>query len=142
MNNLRGAFRIMQVVSGQTTTDFTRASSSYGDWTNVTATITPSDTNSKVLVVCNSSGAFNNGGGGDVTYLQVIRGASTVVGEESFGSIAANPSGGWPGGTNVVMWIDSPATTSATTYKAQVRSTNAYSITWRAGALLLMEVSA
>ena len=142
MNNLRGAFRILQVVSGQTTTDFTRASSTYGDWTNVTATITPYETASKILVMCNSAACFNNGAGGDWHYLQIIRGASTVVGEEVFAQLPSNASGGLEQGGVSIFWLDSPATTSATTYKAQVKSQNAYSITWRTGALVLMEVSA
>ncbi|MEE3228804.1 MAG: hypothetical protein VX237_06860, partial [Chloroflexota bacterium] len=47
-----GAGKILQVVSSNLTTQMTSTSTSYVD-TGLTATITPSATSSKVLVLCN-----------------------------------------------------------------------------------------
>ena len=49
MNDLRGAFRVLQVVSSTWTTAAINSTTTYAD-TGLTATITPSATSSKVLV--------------------------------------------------------------------------------------------
>jgi len=50
VNDLRGAFRILQVVQGATTTLASSTSSTFVD-TNLSATITPQSTSSLILVV-------------------------------------------------------------------------------------------
>jgi hypothetical protein len=112
LNNLRGAFRILQVVQGTTTTLASTAAGTYLD-SNLTATITPSATSSKVLVFVSQrvySSAANAG-----IKLRVMRGATEIV-QTLDVSLAA-------GGENTSLfnpiYLDSPATTSATTYKTQ-----------------------
>jgi len=51
MNDLRGAFRILQVVSTTKTDTFTTTSTSFTDVTGMSVTITPTATSSKVLVL-------------------------------------------------------------------------------------------
>lgn len=131
--------KVVQAKVAQTTTDFTRAANTFGDWTNMSTTIVPSSVNSTFVIVLVSPAAFNNGAGGDNLYHQIVR-DSTALAEPSEGSIAANPSGGVQFGSAALVWQDSPAVLTTLTYKAQVRSTNSYSITWRWGALAVFEV--
>lgn len=57
MNNLRGAFRVLQVVSTTLTTSFTSgAGGAYANVTGLSATITPSATSSKILIMATVNG--------------------------------------------------------------------------------------
>ena len=114
MNNLRGAFRILQVVeSVNDTTQRSSTSTTFQD-TALTLTITPQATTNKILCVY-----FINGySAGSITGIgiRLLRGASTAVvvdkdnGYGSNSEISFNTS---------FFYIDSPSTTSATTYKIQ-----------------------
>jgi hypothetical protein len=110
LNDLRGAFRILQVVSGGNSTAVTTTSATYVT-TNVTATITPSSTSSKVLAFY--TGSF--GGSNNLTQINsaLFRGtvAGTVIGVTTMYANAASFYG-----TMSLVKLDSPATTSATTY--------------------------
>jgi len=111
-----GGGKVLQVINAVTSTETSSSSTSYAD-TNLTAAITPSATSSKVLVLVNQVGLMKNSSdnGGK---LQLLRGA-TVLGmfENDFGR-----DGGTGlniiGGTGMCK-LDSPNTTSATTYKTQ-----------------------
>jgi hypothetical protein len=114
MNDLRGAFRILQVVQGTTTTPTSTTSASYVD-TSLSATITPTSTSSKIFAMITQT-AFCSVSATDTTFI-LARGATTVATNlfVAYGSTSAN----------VVSWslnyLDSPATTSATTYKTRMR---------------------
>jgi hypothetical protein len=121
MNDLRGAFRVLQVVSANFNTQAVNATTTYAD-TGLTATITPSATSSKILVLVNQAGVTK--GGANATSgcdLKLLRGATDI---SQFGyavgytnSTADNYTGNHP-----CMFLDSPATTSATTYKTQFKN--------------------
>ena len=143
MNNLRGAFRVLQVVSGSTETSVSSSTNTLVD-TGLTATITPTSTSSKVLVCVMQNGckkATNN----TAVRLVVLRGASIVVTLATVGgdtgSTATNNFG-----TIAGMYLDSPATTSATTYKTQfssVASTASVTVQDQGNSqIILLEVSA
>jgi hypothetical protein len=130
MNNLRGAFRVLQVVSAQKTDTFTTASSTMVDVTGVTLSITPSSTDSKILVgvfgQCGQSSANN------VVRLNLVRG-STAIAQSTGGASANQTMAFYHGSTTIGMpfameFLDSPATTSATTYKLQAASPDAVNI--------------
>jgi hypothetical protein len=110
MNDLRGAFRILQVVAGGNATAVTTTSATFVT-TNVTATITPSSTSSKILAFY--TGAF--GGSNNTTQINsgLYRGtvAGTLIGLTTMYANAASFYG-----TMSLVVLDSPATTSATTY--------------------------
>jgi hypothetical protein len=122
---------VLQVISVTKTDFFSTASSSYVDVTGVSATITPRSTLSKILVTitggCASSGSPNGFG-----YGVILRGSTQIgIGDSrgpaqrttmdlAFGNPAAIVEIAKP---FAVTLLDSPATTSATTYKLQVRST-------------------
>ena len=143
-NNLRGAFRILQVVFGSASTQQASTSSTYSD-TTLTATITPQSTSSKVLVMLVQNGiqkSVNNTG----VNLQLLRGATVIA---SIGTeLASNGTGTFQniGGTGI-NYLDSPATIAATTYKTQYASSAnaAYAVVQHQSAvstIILMEVSA
>ena len=128
MNDLRGAFRVLQVVSVAKTDTFTTSSGTFVDVTGLTVSITPSSATSKILILATVTG----NGQLNVASLQgiLVRGATPIaVGDAagsrtqtSFGNIENNLSDQV---TAPIMFLDSPATTSSTTYKIQVRSTAA-----------------
>ena len=114
MNLLRGGFRILQVVAGTTTTVTTTTSATYVD-TSLTATITPQFNTSKILVLVTQT--FLPDVANTDMSIQIVRGATSIsavagVGFSSASLVVANFA------NNV---LDSPATTSATTYKTQFK---------------------
>lgn len=117
MNDIRGAFRILQVVTQTYSTAYSNSTSTYTD-VGVTADITPQSTNSKILVVANINGAFKQTNN---TALDLeIRRASTTIytatANFNTGSVLTNV------GSVTMVYLDSPATTSARTYKVRGRS--------------------
>jgi hypothetical protein len=113
VNNLRGAFRVLQVVVGATTTQVTNNSATFVDC-GLTATITPQSTSSKILVYI-SHGAFN--GAGTVQEVKLLRDATTV---NTFGHILLNDGDPISGYASLISF-DSPAAVTALVYKTQFR---------------------
>jgi hypothetical protein len=123
--------KVLQVVSAVYSTSTGITTTSYAD-TGLTATITPTLSTSKILVLISQhitlSGGTVSGGA-----VKVLRGATdiyTVAGtnNQAFlaGETAANS---YLGGSFAFNYLDSPATTSATTYKTQGRrNSNASSV--------------
>lgn len=110
MNDLRGAFRILQVVSAVTTTQTASSSATYID-TTLTVNITPQSSSSKIFVMVNQSLYHNTTGGN--TGIRLVRGSTTLQEQ-----LDPTYNAGGPGVGNVsFLYLDSPATTSATTYK-------------------------
>lgn len=116
MNNLRGAFRIFQVVTGSTTTSTASTSTTWAD-TTLSATITPQATSSKILVFY-SQAVYTTaqGTGAGIRLARNLPSANTVLRTEadiSYGALS--------GLLVQQCWIylDSPSTTSAITYKTQ-----------------------
>lgn len=116
---------VLQVVSTTKTDTFSTSSSSFVDLTGVSATITPTSSSSKILCIFTSYSSQSASGSNYATFGQFVR-DSTVIGlgdsrgsttRAGFTSIynTANYSS-FLGGS----FLDSPATTSSTTYKVQV----------------------
>ena len=112
-NGLRGAFRILQVVSTTLTTAFVSgAAGAYANVTGLSATITPSFTSSKILIM-----ASVNGG----TYMAVkVTGGNTATGYSvnSFASSNISQANDYVDQASM-LFLDSPATVSAVTYQVQ-----------------------
>ena len=112
---------VLQVIMGTTATQVTANSTTMVD-TGLTATITPSSTSSKILVIVQQTGCGKDTN--DTTLqLRLMRGATELFEFES--------SGGWTGaanrnfiGTCGTSYLDAPATASAVTYKTQQASFN------------------
>ena len=115
---------VVQVVQTVTSTPFSTTSTSLTDITGLTATITPLSTSNKILVQVVMTGGSTDTTGIQ-TNLQLVRG-STNIAIGSSGTIYngtaafSNRSTGTQNmQTTGVNYLDSPATTSATTYKMQ-----------------------
>lgn len=114
-----GGGKVLQVVNATYATSTSNATSTFAD-TGLTATITPSSATSQILVIVSQNGCAKLV---NVTGLSIrlMRGATEIVYmEDSAGGTSS-------GATNYVgsvgtTYLDSPATTSATTYKTQFRS--------------------
>jgi hypothetical protein len=114
--------KVLQVVSATNSTSKTSSSTSYVD-TNLTATITPTLSTSKILVLVMQPLHFQTN---RATFAygsyRLMRDATSISDQiNSFGIEAGNGSRGVGGvwGFASVAYLDSPSTTSATTYKTQ-----------------------
>ncbi len=120
--------KVLQVVNATYTTQTSNSTDVLAD-TGLTASITPSSTSSKILVLCNHNGVSkSNGNANNAVQIQLFRGATSLT--TSFA--------GYTGttlrvdiGTHYVTYLDSPSTTSSTTYKTQFKNggANAASVT-------------
>jgi hypothetical protein len=120
VNDLRGAFRIMQVVSTNVTArSFSTASTSFVDLTGMSLSITPQSSSSKIPLYCSIGGGNSNAGLG-VAYFQFMRN-STAVGSGNDGSFFLFDQSSDQVGNASNLFIDSPALTTAITYKIQVK---------------------
>jgi len=108
--------KVLQVVSASTVTQLLTTSTSYVD-TNLSVTITPTKATSSIVLLI-SQAAYVEGASDGVANFQVLRG-STVV-HEFPRSMAANAPFSATSNISLIS-VDSPATTSATTYKTQVK---------------------
>jgi hypothetical protein len=120
-NDLRGAFRNLQCVQTNLNTITSTTSASAVDISGFSVSITPQSTSNKVLVTVNLNVGFASA---DDTYFYLLRG-STAIGGGTGGttSVAAYRRGNIISDTGMdtitMSFLDSPATTSATTYKMQ-----------------------
>lgn len=115
------------VASSVSTAVFTTTSTSFTDLTGLSVTITPSSATSKVLLIAQVSvglgntasfGHYKFSGGNTATYLGVDPGSREPV---VFGGYTdANNSFALMSFS--MVYLDSPATTSATTYKVELKS--------------------
>ena len=110
VNNLRGAFRILQVVSASGTGLATSTSATYAD-SGLTISITPSSTSSKIFIVANHS-CYNDANATGAG-IRLVRGSTTLTTTLNCSYAVSSTSGS----TWSMTYLDSPATTSATTYK-------------------------
>ena len=114
---------IIQVVSTQKTDTFITSSTSFVDITGVSASITPRSTSNKVFITMSFLGSSSNG---NTSSYRLFRGTTNIAVPDTNAA-----GGGWHGGHYVAgtghgqihafSWLDSPATTSSTTYKVQMR---------------------
>ena len=117
-----GGGKIGQVVSVTKTDTFSTSSSSYVDITGLTVNITPSASNSKILVLYTVSGGTNYH-----SFTRLLRGSTAIsIGDASSsrtrattGNFYENASGSMAY-TYGVNFLDSPSSTSELTYKAQI----------------------
>jgi len=107
---------VLQVINAITTTQATSTSSTYAD-TGLTAAITPSSTSSKILVVVHQNGCRKESAD---TYagIKLLR-ATTLLAQLGISIGYTAGTGTIELGTISDSYLDSPSTTSATTYKTQ-----------------------
>ena len=122
-----GAGAVLQVVSA-TKTDrqtFSLTDNSYQDITSLSASITPTSSSSKVFVMV-SIGACGNSSTGDLLF-RIVRGSTAIAvgdsGVTHLSTLAIRTVGAELTSTPTMNYLDSPATTSSTTYKIQITGT-------------------
>ena len=116
---------IIQCVSTTKTDTYSQSSTSFTDITGLSVSITPSSNSSKVLVVVSIFVSV-----ADACLLRVLRGSTAIGigtandgGSDNTGFAMARMSASNLSDTHNLIHLDSPSTTSATTYKVQGRPT-------------------
>ena len=120
------AGKVLQVVSTTKTDTFSTASTSFVDVTGLSVTITPTSTSSQILVFVSSN--YGTSTTSVFGIFNLVRGSTnisqpsttptyngTTISYTSVGDVINN----WS-----MLFLDSPATTSATTYKIQGRASS------------------
>jgi hypothetical protein len=118
--------RIGQVVSSTVATSTTTTSSTYIDAVDMSISITPTLSTSKVLVSF-TFGAMYTGVQTDIigNNFQLVRGSTSIFAGSLLSYRTTLSSGtSYMYDTVTISYIDSPATTSATTYKLQFKTNN------------------
>ena len=125
IDTLNRAGNILQVVEASTTTTVTNTTVTMAD-TNLSGTITPTSSSSKILVIVQQQMFFTSANSGTGAGVNLLRGSTTIFAgaRGSIGSYDQFISGGGLSSINhhftkVLHFLDSPNTTSATTYKTQ-----------------------
>jgi hypothetical protein len=121
-----GGGKVLQVVYGSTATSAASSSSTQAA-TNLTASITPTLATSKVLVLVAQTGlAKNSANTGNAINLYLYRGATQL---DMFQNSAAHTNSAVRNDVGGVScnYLDTPATTSSTTYSTKFSSTNSTS---------------
>ena len=114
-----GGGKVLQVVNATYSTVTDNSTSTFAD-TGLTATITPSSATSKVLVLVTQAGSGKDTGNTELS-LRLVRTATTLALFESAGGYNAASTANYIGSCSI-SYLDSPATTSATTYKTTFAS--------------------
>ena len=110
---------VLQVVNATYSTQVSNSTSTYAD-TGLTATITPTSATSKILVIVNQNGVgkFSND---TAVNMQLLKGVTVLAYFSGYVGQNATTSPNVIGSVSI-GYLDSPATTSATTYKTQFNS--------------------
>ena len=122
-SKLSGTGKVLQVVSTSKTDTFSLATgSTYTDITGLSVSITPSSASNKILVMYNVSVGSNGTSG--FAYTKLLRGSTSIFVGDTAGSRISASNGGTSISSNVIskhciQFLDSPSTTSSTTYKIQ-----------------------
>jgi len=145
MNLLRGGFRVLQVVSAGTSVAATNNTNTLAD-TGLTATITPQFNTSKILVLVSQSFGKTSGNSSNAVVSTIVRGATNIFTSQG-AALFTGTTLDVVGSATAAFVLDSPATTSPTTYKTQFANfTNAAGVSAQtngAGAtIVLLEISA
>lgn len=118
---------VLQVQSTTKTSVFSTTSTSYTDVTGLTVSITPTSSSSKILILVSVS----LGAGNILTSARLVRNSTALAVGDAAGSriqtsVAYVGGGGVSGIDGMapvqnITYLDSPATTSSTTYKIQMQ---------------------
>jgi len=139
--------KILQVVTSTYSTEESTTSTSFVD-TSLTATITPSSATSKVLVLTSFVARSQTTGAYEArrTLHAISRGGTDIINQHTTGYYDQQGTTTRENYSNAALIVlDSPATTSATTYTLQHAITGTatcYTFNNRLGTMTLMEVSA
>ena len=115
---------IIQTIQTVKTDVFSHNSTSFTDLTGLSATITPSSSSSKILCDIRIYISLGSSSGTTTAIFNLVRG-STNIGQPDGSNVHNATLHNWSSdaymSTPNMNFLDSPATTSATTYKVQVK---------------------
>ena len=153
-----GVGKVLQVVSASKTNTFSSSSTTYTDITDLSVSITPVATTSKVLVIVQLTGQGTTGA--NVGQFRLVRGSTAIHVADADGNKTQAFGMVYMGindmiSTTGAVYLDSPSTTSSTTYKVQGKTTsntfyvnrpdgtnNASTTTHGASSITVMEIGA
>ena len=116
-----GVGKVLQVVNATYATQVTNNTNVHVD-TGLTATITPISASSKILVLVNQAGCGKeNGNAASNIIVKLLRGATDILLFDNISAFTLTDVRNYIGSISC-CYLDSPATTSATTYKTQFRN--------------------
>jgi hypothetical protein len=126
VNRIGAAAGILQVVSTVKSDTFSMASTTYADITGLAVTITPSSATSKIFVIV--SGYLGSAPAAVAVRTRLVRDSTAIAVGDTAGTRTLSSTDGIASNTNhmttmAISFLDSPATTSATTYKVQMQNT-------------------
>lgn len=110
---------VLQVVNASIGSEVASTSDTWAD-TGLTLTITPTSSTSKVLVSVHITGLFSSATNNYMA-LTLVRNSSNLINIETQAVYKAAATSATTSGTGATH-LDSPSTTSATTYKVQFRN--------------------
>jgi hypothetical protein len=114
------AGNVIQVVSVTNSTQVGITSTSYTD-TGLQASITPTSSSSKILILVNQAGALRRDSSAEQSGLaNLVRGATQITQIVQIQRMTG-ASNQYVPYFNGIVYLDSPATTSSTTYKTQAK---------------------
>ena len=138
-----GGGKILQVIQATYSTEVSSSSGTYAD-TGLTASITPSSATSKILVMVTNNFEKTAGSGDNACTYKLVRNSTGVLESTFIGYTSTNMRliQGFS-----MQYLDSPSTTSSTTYKMQFKNfVNASAILTQVNGatavMILMEVGA
>ena len=151
-NSTLGTGKILQVAYAQTASAFSTTSTSYVDVDGLSVSITPRSASSTILLMFAASASALSSN--QLVDFQLDRNGTAIPGGGTYDALInaqfiANV--GWEIKYPAVNYVDSPATTSALTYKIQVKTSSGTAYLFRRsdtdvvtsyGSLIAMEVSA
>ncbi len=115
---------VLQVVSTTKTDTFSMTGGTFVDITGLSATITPTSATSKIFIIVNL--AVSSSGGAGLNTFNLVRNSTNISQPATTPSFAGTFCAYLDLGDNIlplaINFLDSPATTSATTYKLQMKS--------------------
>jgi hypothetical protein len=126
-SNVIGAGAVLQVVTASYNTRIASSSTSYSD-TGLSVSITPTSASSKILIIGHQADCFKNSqDNSNSIYLRLLRNSTEIL---LFADRNLLTAGG--GIENMATlpfhYLDSPATTSSTTYKTQFKNYSAVNV--------------
>jgi hypothetical protein len=114
--------KVLQVVAGTTSTATTVASTTYTD-TSLTASITPTASTSKILVLVSQQHTIGSDGNLKLANIRLMRNSTAILNDINNPEVVGATYSGAAQimGFTSYSYLDTPATTSSTTYKTQGR---------------------
>jgi hypothetical protein len=112
-----GGGKVLQVVSADYSAETDNSTTTYAD-TGLTATITPTLATSKILVMMSDTFGKSNANANNAVNVRIMRGATEILENKQL-NYTGNAE--WSISQWAMSYLDSPATTSATTYKLQFK---------------------